>query len=575
MRFRSRGSALISVIVAVGGCSGGEGTAPEPPVISPVPGPRPPSPDALDQLYSREHLLEIAIELAPADWEQLRGEGRGLIEGFLGPGGESFEYTEFNGTASVDGQRYTNVSIRKKGYLGSLSRPRPSLKLDFGEVEAATGAEAGRVFERLTLNNNRGDNTRARTCLAYDLFAKAGVPAPRCNLAHVVVNGEDLGTYSNVEPIKKPMLARNFGDDTGNLYEGQLIDLVEQDEPKFELKTNEQAAERSDLHRLIAAAGASSPFPERLAELLDIERFRDFWAMETLTGHWDGYAGNRNNFYLYDNPATGRFEFIPWGTDGAFTEGIPGDAVNTGQTVLARALLANRLYALPDQRALFRARLSALNDAVWDGGALVRELQRIEALAPDALPEATAALAEHLETHGNELRAALRSPAPDWVQLDDAPSPCAGAISELRFEFATDYGALEGIELGLGRFSGDLSLDGASFVVPDSAWFGRAGVENPRADTTVTLRALGFLDDGRGVLLQISIPPEEFSPGVRSLHGFETAGLIVALRGADSRFVGFISDGTLALDAASAVSGAPVEGRLEGKLFQLACAGLD
>ncbi len=100
---------------------------------------------------TRDHLVEAAIELDPVDWQELRGEGRGLFDGFLELGDESFEFTEFTGVASVDGQRYANVSIRKKGYLGSLSRPRPSLKLDFGEVEDATGAEAGRVFERLTL----------------------------------------------------------------------------------------------------------------------------------------------------------------------------------------------------------------------------------------------------------------------------------------------------------------------------------------------------------------------------------------------------------------------------------------
>ena len=33
---------------------------------------------------------------------------------------------------------------------------------------------------------------------------RARLPAPRCNLAHVVVNGEDLGTHSNVEPIDCP-----------------------------------------------------------------------------------------------------------------------------------------------------------------------------------------------------------------------------------------------------------------------------------------------------------------------------------------------------------------------------------
>ena len=66
------------------------------------------------------------------------------------------------------------------------------------------------------------------------------------------------------------------------------------------------------------------------------------------------------------------------------------------------------------------------------------------------------------------------------------------------------------------------------------------------------------------VTSQLTLPPAEFSPGVRTFHGFETDGLVVVLDGADSRFVGFLSDGTLELDAASPEVGAPVRGCARG-----------
>jgi len=88
------------------------------------------------------------------------------------------------------------------------------------------------------------------------------------------------------------------------------------------------------------------------------------------------------------------------------------------------------------------------------------------------------------------------------------------------------------------------------------------------------VRALGFFADGRGLFVQLTLPPAEFSPGVRSFHGFETDGLVVVLDGAESRFVGFISEGTLELDAASPEVGAPVRGRARGQLLQTGCAEL-
>ncbi|MEZ4463884.1 MAG: hypothetical protein R3F43_05020 [bacterium] len=38
--------------------------------------------------------------------------------------------------------------------------------------------------------------------------------------------------------------------------------------------------------------------------------------MEAITGHWDGYAGNANNYYFYDDPTSGLVELHALGTTG-------------------------------------------------------------------------------------------------------------------------------------------------------------------------------------------------------------------------------------------------------------------
>ncbi len=73
-------------------------------------------------------------------------------------------------------------------------------------------------------SHNNQDDSRLNTCMSYHVFREAGSPAPRCNYARVLLNGEDLGVFSNVESLKKPMLRRWFDDDSGNLYEGVLSD---------------------------------------------------------------------------------------------------------------------------------------------------------------------------------------------------------------------------------------------------------------------------------------------------------------------------------------------------------------
>ena len=90
-------------------------------------------------------------------------------------------------------------------------------------VDAVADAQPSEIAQihgtrRFTLNNAKQDPSLIRQCLGFALFAQAGVPAPRCNFAHVTVNGHDLGIYANVEEVRKPMLARHFADDDGNLY---------------------------------------------------------------------------------------------------------------------------------------------------------------------------------------------------------------------------------------------------------------------------------------------------------------------------------------------------------------------
>jgi hypothetical protein len=75
-------------------------------------------------------------------------------------------------------------------------------------------ASTSTALRKLTLNNNRQDpGNLVHQCLGYGVFAAAGVPAPRCNVAAVSVNGVPLGVYTHVEPVGEPMLGLHFADD--------------------------------------------------------------------------------------------------------------------------------------------------------------------------------------------------------------------------------------------------------------------------------------------------------------------------------------------------------------------------
>ena len=265
----------------------------------------------------------------------------------------------------MDGETHTQVGVRKKGFLGSLSKVKPSLKVRFDKF--VDGQLLGGAMKRLTLNNAQQDPSLINTCMAYHIFASAGLPAPRCNFATVAVNGENLGLYVHIESMKTAFLERNFSDPSGNLYEGTVSDFRPKWRGTLQKKTNEEEADWSDIDAVVAALQDSSPAGlEALADIIDIDRFLTFWATEVLIGHWDGYAGNRNNFYVYREPDA-PFVFMPWGADQVFTSTDgPFDDFVSPPSVTAHGAIAHRLYRDDAMRAAYVARLKQLLDAVWN-----------------------------------------------------------------------------------------------------------------------------------------------------------------------------------------------------------------
>lgn len=526
--------------------------------------------DPMGDLYDPHRLLEIEIELPPADWDALREQGFSLFEFQRGEAG-NYDYTFFDASVTIDGTRLDAASVRKKGGLGSLSRLRPSLIVDL-DRNVADRTFAG--ANRLTLNNDRSSPSHNRQCMAYEMFSQAGLPASRCNLAHVVVNGTDLGTFSNVEPIRKPLLRRLFGDDSGNLYEGREDgDFTPQGVAGFELKTNEMQSDRSDLDAVVQAMAADdASVVSELEKVVDLDRFRRFWAIETLTGNWDSYSGNTNNFYIYHDPASDRFVFLPWGTDTAFTGGSIIDAYNQTLTVYATGALANRLYNLSEERERFRALLGELNDQLWEVPALEARLDELAGLSTDAWPGAVEAQRTFLQTHSDALRAELRLPAPEW-QLGgiDLAGPCRGMLGRVSGHFDTRFVA------GPLQPTAPASGFDASFVVAgeplEAAWGGIAGRDPDAADPSGSVQVVGITPDGRTLFVGLQLPAAAFTPGRQPFYNFESVGFAAFISEAQpaGALLGFVSEGAVTFESASLTPDAPIVGAFEGELFQTGC----
>ena len=415
-------------------------------------------------------VLEVVINLPEADWDTLRAEGRTGLNQFGADCLDAPEPSPYNwqeATVSLDGAPFERVGLRKKGVFGSLDTERPSLLLD---LDRNIDNQSWHTLERLTLNNNKQDDSALRTCLAFDLFRAAGVPASRCSYAHVTVNGRDLGLYTHVEAIRKSFLRLRFGDDNGWLYEGALSDFREPYDGTLEQKTNESVPYRAPIERLMAAAAV--PDDQLLAALeaqMDLDGFYRFWAAEVLTAHWDGYTGDTNNFYVYAAEGDERLRFIPWGPDSTFRDTyLLFEEAYAPPSVFATGVIARRLYLHPEAQARYRSELRSLLDTIWNEEALTAKVASAAARIAPYLTAEQAALqaddqAQLLAFIGGQraaITAELDATAPTW-DYDLRESYCLTPAGQIVGTFATTLGTMDvpdAFAAGTGTVAG--SFDG-------------------------------------------------------------------------------------------------------------------
>lgn len=270
---------------------------------------------------------------------------------------------------------WTDVRLRLKGH-GSFQNidAKPNFTLDFDqgrEHPLPTG------IGRLHLNNSAEDESYMNEMIAGELFNRAGAPSPHVTHAVVQLNGRRLGLYVVKEGFGPAFLCPHFGSPVGALLEpapGHDVDGT------LRLQSGEDSPE---LRALLNALQTTLNEPDgnarldQLRRLLDWDRFITLVAMETITGHWDGYAIGKNNFRLYHDPARQRLVFLPAGLDQLFGN----DRFPVRPDMAGR--VARTVTETPDGSREIEARVRLLVNQVLDPDEIHRRIQeRVGQLRP-------------------------------------------------------------------------------------------------------------------------------------------------------------------------------------------------
>ncbi|MBN2083552.1 CotH kinase family protein [bacterium] len=278
-------------------------------------------------IFDDSQVRPVLIDIDQADWDAMWVTPEAKVE--------------VECQATVFSEQFSDVQISMRGHRSLWDVPeKKPWQLDFNDID---DTQEYHNLKQLLFNNFYQDPSLVREKLGYDMLAFAGVSASHvCYVDFWIdVHGDGApavfyGVYSMVERVDKKFLENRYGadNDDGNLYKASAWEegaatlaylgpaitdypLPHGDDYCYGKRTNEEEADYSDVINLcyvIDAVEYATPdaFAAALEQVFNVDSFLRYLACVISCSNLDIYIYTGNNYYLYNNPATGKFEWIPW-----------------------------------------------------------------------------------------------------------------------------------------------------------------------------------------------------------------------------------------------------------------------
>jgi spore coat protein CotH len=255
---------------------------------------------------------------------------------------ETAEKEYFEVDITIDGVLYESVGIRLKGnssLRGALSmqmgNKANNVPQEFSENDYDTPFmikfdeyvdQDFMGYTQLSLRAQFNDTTAMQEILSYEILHDMGITAPSIVYGTVNMNGEGEQLYMLCEVINDEFIEEYMGDEVGDLFKssggGHMV--YYDDDPTsyetYELQTNEGSSDLYDLIEMFEffAEATEEEFLAEIDTYMDMDVYIEYLAFCNILVNLDSFAGNGNNYYLYQDPESEQFMVIPWDLNEAF-----------------------------------------------------------------------------------------------------------------------------------------------------------------------------------------------------------------------------------------------------------------
>jgi spore coat protein CotH len=374
---------------------------------------------SVDEFYSITNVWLARLHFSASEWTGLGPNRVKPVDGvFGGHGGEfplrnpnadrnglagslGYEFPWSTASVEIGGVAFDHTATRFKGN-GTYVTSKKFFKRPF-KVDLAHGRKGGKLAGEKVFNfaNLVADHSGLSDAMSYEFFREAGVPAPRTAFARMLLTidrkftDRPLGLYVMVEDVDGEFLEDRFGYGTTALFKPvtyHLFDDLGGDWADYSgIYDNKTALDEDEKARVIECArfvthASDEEFARRCGEFFDLDETARFIAVQSLLSSYDGFLNNGQNYYMYLDKTTDQFGFIPWDLDhswGGFVY-VGAEALREKSSIMhpwmGRMRLLERLFAVPEFKALYRQRIEEIFRSQFDVERLKRRVDDLAAV---------------------------------------------------------------------------------------------------------------------------------------------------------------------------------------------------
>ncbi|WP_409439695.1 CotH kinase family protein [Psychromonas sp. GE-S-Ul-11] len=307
----------------------------------------------IDVVFNTSEVQKLRIVIESENWTVMNDDLEELTEELNGSTdfsdldnpifvpSEVFYYSEEDDTWT----EWYKVGVRFKGNssLYNAGNSKLPFKLDFDEFEDEYPEIKNQRFygfKQLNLKNNYDDQSEMHEVVANDIFRDFGLASAHSTFYALYLNvdgsGDEendiyYGLYTLVEEVDDTVIETQYYDnDDGNLYKPEddaaTFASGTYDEDEYGLKTDDDETyeDIAALYDVINDSSRTSSDDEAwqasLEAVFDVDTFLKWLAANSVMQNWDTYGVMPHNFFLYHNPDTGTFEWIPWDNNEALVD---------------------------------------------------------------------------------------------------------------------------------------------------------------------------------------------------------------------------------------------------------------